>query len=499
MEGPLILGGGKAERAGMLGAVLLAFASRLAYCFHRGLGAGVDHLFDDALITLRYARNLAAGLGLVYNPGDAFLGTSSPLYAMLMALPIRLGADPIWSAVLGNAAGDAAVCVLLVRLGRGFPFFQVLAPFFFLLQANILYWSGTGMEFSLLVLLTFGTIALFAAGRHGWAGAAAAAAVVGRLDALIVLAGFAAVALRAERRLPWRFAAAFAAVSAPWWIYALAAYGDVVPLSARARYLLYPAQPWSGEALELVLRSPWLLPAALGAWLAWRGAGGALGAEEGPRRFFLRALSLHPPLFALAYEATGGTLYRRYQVALEASLVVLGCAGLAFLLGELLRPGADGGRRRRAAAAALAIAALFLAYPTLGALRYPWQRLPPPGDAVHLEVARWLAANTPADALVMAGNIGYIGYFSERRIFDSKGLASPAAYRALATGRPVGELLALARPDYLALDHDEYDELRDHLAGYRLVFERRHPELEWLVYRILARNDGGGDSARIGE
>ena len=32
----------------------------------------VNHnlLFDDAYITFRYARNLAEGLGLVYNPGE---------------------------------------------------------------------------------------------------------------------------------------------------------------------------------------------------------------------------------------------------------------------------------------------------------------------------------------------------------------------------------------------------------------------------------------------
>jgi len=35
---------------------------------------------DDAYITFRYARNLADGLGFVYNPGQQVLGTTTPLY-----------------------------------------------------------------------------------------------------------------------------------------------------------------------------------------------------------------------------------------------------------------------------------------------------------------------------------------------------------------------------------------------------------------------------------
>jgi arabinofuranosyltransferase len=33
--------------------------------------------YDDAYIIYRYARNVAAGLGLVYNPGEPYLGSSS--------------------------------------------------------------------------------------------------------------------------------------------------------------------------------------------------------------------------------------------------------------------------------------------------------------------------------------------------------------------------------------------------------------------------------------
>src|SRR5215210_5968342 len=45
---------------------------------------------DDAYITFRYARNLATGVGFVYNAGERVLGTTTPAYAMLLAALSRL-------------------------------------------------------------------------------------------------------------------------------------------------------------------------------------------------------------------------------------------------------------------------------------------------------------------------------------------------------------------------------------------------------------------------
>ncbi len=50
------------------------------------LGLMSEFRLDDSFITYRYARNLAHGIGLVYNRGDVVLSTTAPLYAM-----------PIWS------------------------------------------------------------------------------------------------------------------------------------------------------------------------------------------------------------------------------------------------------------------------------------------------------------------------------------------------------------------------------------------------------------------
>jgi hypothetical protein len=43
-------------------------------------------LFDDAFIIFRYAKNLVAGHGFVYNPGERVLGTTAPLWGMVSAI-----------------------------------------------------------------------------------------------------------------------------------------------------------------------------------------------------------------------------------------------------------------------------------------------------------------------------------------------------------------------------------------------------------------------------
>src|SRR5437868_11430868 len=63
-------------------AVLGATALVTAY-IARGLWGWA---YDDAFIIFRYARNFAGGLGMVYNPGEAYLGTSSVGYTLLLAV-----------------------------------------------------------------------------------------------------------------------------------------------------------------------------------------------------------------------------------------------------------------------------------------------------------------------------------------------------------------------------------------------------------------------------
>ena len=86
--------------------------------------AGLYHLYfhaaytlDDAYISFRYARNLARGAGLTWNPGEYVKGYSNTLYTLLMSVPELFGQDPI---TLSKALGYASFAGILAAGVRSY-------------------------------------------------------------------------------------------------------------------------------------------------------------------------------------------------------------------------------------------------------------------------------------------------------------------------------------------------------------------------------------------
>ena len=79
-----------------------------------------QRIVDDAYITFRYARNIADGHGFVYNPGQPVLGTTTPLYTLVLAglAAVTGSRDFPTLAVLVNALAGGASVGLLFALSR---------------------------------------------------------------------------------------------------------------------------------------------------------------------------------------------------------------------------------------------------------------------------------------------------------------------------------------------------------------------------------------------
>ena len=76
--------------------------------------------FDDAWITYRYAENLAAGNGLVYNTGEYVEGSTAPLLVLLLSLFRWLGISiPAASLPLIPASLLDFVGIIWLRSSRG--------------------------------------------------------------------------------------------------------------------------------------------------------------------------------------------------------------------------------------------------------------------------------------------------------------------------------------------------------------------------------------------
>lgn len=66
-----------------------------------------------------------------------------------------------------------------------------------------------------------------------------------------------------------------------------------------------------------------------------------------------------------------------------------------------------------------------------------------------VDVAQWLAQNTPPDALIAAHDIGAIGYFAERPLLDLAGLISPEVIPLLADETALAQFVLSSKADYL--------------------------------------------------
>lgn len=206
---------------------------------------------DDAYITFRYARNLAEGVGLVYNEGERVLGTSAPLFAVLLAGLHRLTGAAIPALAFALGAACLPVCALLgYRLARraAGPLVAALFVAAALSPRASLEVFASGMETPLYLAGLLGAVELACRGHDAAAFAAAGALCFLHPDAAALIAGL-ALALRAvRRRWPWRALALglvpAAAAAAALWV----AYGSPLPHSMTAKRLAY-AMP-SGHAFS---------------------------------------------------------------------------------------------------------------------------------------------------------------------------------------------------------------------------------------------------------
>jgi hypothetical protein len=116
-------------------------------------------LFDDAMVSMRYARNLASGFGLVWNPGgERVEGFTNPGWTLVMALLHLL---PLSSAKISLAVQAVSALCLIANLfvvrrigqrlaGSGFAELAVLFTAFYYPLNN---WALQGMEVGVLALI----------------------------------------------------------------------------------------------------------------------------------------------------------------------------------------------------------------------------------------------------------------------------------------------------------------------------------------------------------
>jgi hypothetical protein len=456
----------------------LGYLAMECYVLDGGLGMPLD----DSFIHLQFARSLAAGDGLAYNPGERVTGSTAPLWTALLSLGFLLRLEPlVWAKALNVSCHLLAIAATW-RLARALDLPRALAGFAAAVVATTrwLVWSSlAGMEISL-----FCALSLIAMSRH-------VEERRGEVELPLALPLFAlATLLRPEALL-----------------LLLLAVGDRLLLLRRSDGELRPAAPpWRALLAGLALAALVVAPVALAyqilggsplpTTLATKGGYAPSGVPQ--PRFLLDVLALlvaaHPAIALLApagvlalLARTGerrdsGLLPAVWLLALPLAYGVLSGAGRSILgnFGRYLFPllpviavlAAMALQPLTALPARLTIgrlavhwrpaAAVLLLAPGLvslaaGALFYARNvRNVEDGD---VRLAKLLATVLPPAATLAVNDIGALKFMLPNRVIDLAGIATPAVHldvrRSIAaTGSHCPGVLAFVRrvrPDYLAV------------------------------------------------
>ena len=286
---------------------------------------------DDSYITFRYARNLLAGEGFVYNPGQPVQGTTTPLYTFTMAgiglLTGGVDANFPLNALVLNALADAATCFLLIRLGRraGAEWPGLAAALAWAVAPFSVTFAIGGLETSVYVLLLTGLALAYAEQRRALTGLLGALAILTRPDAVILVGPLILDRLvRAFRKtdgpLNARELLAFLVPTLGWAAFATLTFGSPIPHSVQAKVGAY-ILPANDALIRLIQHyaTPFLEQNLLGSALAV-GLGLVLYPFlyiVGARRIYRReprllGWLLYPALYFITFALPNPLIFRWY-------------------------------------------------------------------------------------------------------------------------------------------------------------------------------------------
>ncbi|MBI5806122.1 hypothetical protein HZA73_08760 [candidate division TA06 bacterium] len=367
--------------------------------------------YDDAAITYRYAENLASGNGFVYNVGERVLGTTTPLFTLLLALGIKLGTKVHLVSAIFSFLSLAASVLLLYRKSNLPGKFFVL----FLLNVQIMIGATCGMECGLYFLIALAVFLLWQGKHYLWSGLAGGLAMLTRPDGILVIiallaASFWSVKKGISGKPLLLLLLGFSIVAAPWLVFSWRYFGDILPMS-------FYAKVHGGVNVDilwsLIYKSFYLVPFfIMGFYSMMKKA--KQGCYE--IRFYLAVWFV---LYALAFILMNLTERMVWYVyPLEMIYVLFSLDGLQ-MAGRAI-----GHRKIRPVWLFVPFIAVALSFYGYGL--YTYHRWLNGKETAKIEAGVWLSQNTPQNAVVACHtSLGQVGYYSRRKMVDNAGLINP--------------------------------------------------------------------------
>ena len=363
-----------------------------------------SYVVDDMFISLRYARHLVEGHGLVYNIGERVEGYTNLLWTLLLAGAHFLPGDVVaWTKLLSLAAALVAAwgtARLAAASGLVPPDWAWLPAALWLTLPLTAVSAAEGLETMLFAALLVGSLVASVEGRGPLTGALLAALTLTRPDGLIV-------APLALGWIAWRHSAAAAlrgvAVLMPVLgaveVWRVTYYGEWLPNTFYAK----AGGDWRLTVIGARSFLAFWAIAGAGAWLL------AVPALRHPAARWLAVVVASRLAFHLW---SGGPWMgeHRFLVPIVPVVLVVVIAGLLTLTRRGL---------------AVAVVSLLFVLPGWATLPGTLRAMRAYGHGVetgYRPLGLWLNETLPPGAVLACGDAGAIAYYANRTAIDILGL-----------------------------------------------------------------------------
>lgn len=397
---------------------------------------------EDAFISFQYARNLASGNGLVFNPGEKVEGYTNFLWTVLMSLAFLIHWDiVIWAKFIGGLSTLATVLLLCVgkfKPERDNAWTGWLAAGYLLSNSCFVLWSVGGLETALFCLFVTAACLIITSlpptGNYGiLAGSILGTAALTRPEGILIFVTitgalfFYPTASLKKTHYPAAIFIPFLVVVIPHFIWRLSYYGYLLPNTFYAkvgtgssqilRGLIY-VNHWAEELMYIpVISLVWVISHPRSGW----------------RR---RALASVAIVYLLYIIFVGGDWMRAGRFIVP----ILPFCGLsiAWMISDLLQCKSY----KIVAKATVILIFIIVITGQVSSAKERWKNTRPYSlnefwTSTPVLHGLWFKRFAPEKASIATGSLGHITYYSELVVYDRLGLIDP--YIAHQQTRTMGE------------------------------------------------------------
>ncbi len=368
-------------------------------------------IYDDSYITFRYAENLASGLGFVYNPGEFVLGVTTPLWTLILACAGFLGMHvPATSIALGVLFDIVTALLLFETVSLYNKRTGIWAAFIWAIYPPAVSAATGGMETSMFVALSLATLIIVSKKyMKPWTTLCPVAALLTRPEGIITYLISLASGLRRWRRNIYSLLL-MVIIPAVFFVLAIMYFGSAIPHSVTAKR---DAAEVGSTIIEILFglfpgETILLLPAVLIGVLI------LIFRRKAP------LIVVWPFIYLAAYLIARPKMWVWYNLPIQIGIVVLAAIGIAFVIEQVSR---FAGGYRHWLDRAIAAIVICVVIPTAVYYYFPQGPVGVNQESErYRKLAEYVKASTSTDDAVLASDIGYVGYYSGRKILDSWGL-----------------------------------------------------------------------------